>query len=163
VIAQRLTEALLIHWWALDSRPLLRAVLRTVSLVVGMRTPLLHASQTRLKSLSLVRIVLLMLLDMLTTIAGQGTAPLINVAQVVQIALRQPSTPQKSAWAVTLSNEDTLLQCINHAGLEYLEWSVLMIVHKTQDFLALPPMIAQFGVVPNVLEARASAAQVHAV
>lgn len=138
-------------------------MLITVSLVVGMRTELLNASQTQPTSLSLVHIVLLMLLDMHTTIAGQETAPLINAGQVVQIALRQPSTQQNSVWAVTLSKEDTRLQSTKHAGLDFLEWSVLIIVHKIQDFPAVPPTIAQLGVVPNVLEASASATLAHAV
>lgn len=163
MIAQRLTEAFLIHWWALDSRPLLRVVLRTVSSVVGMRTELLNAFQTQSMSLSLVRIVLLTPSDMLTTIAGQGTARMINVAQVVQTALRQPSTQQKRAWAVTLSNKDTLWQCINHAGLGFLERSMLMIVRKIQVFHAVPMMIAQLGVVPVVSEAIANAVLAHAV
>lgn len=128
-----------------------------------MRTALLNALQTQSTSLSLVRIALLMLLDMVTTIAGQGTAIPINVAQVVQTALRQPSTQRKRVWAVTLSNEDTLWQCINHAGLGFLERSVLMIVHKLQVFHAVPMMIAQLGVVPVVLEAIANAVLAHAV
>jgi len=122
-----------------------------------------NASRTRSTSLSLVHIVLLMLLDMLMTIAGQGTAALINVAQVAQIVLLQANTLQNSAWAVILSNKDMLWQCINHAGLEVREWSVLMTAHKTRDFLAVPPTVAQFGVVPNVLEASASATRAPAV
>lgn len=110
-----------------------------------------------------MRIVLLMLVDMLMTTASMGTADLINVAlmaQVVQTALRQPSAQQKRVWAVTSPNEDTLWRCTNHAGLGYLVWSVLIIVHEIQVFHAV---IAQFGVVPNVLMARACAMQALAV
>lgn len=124
---------------------------------------LLHAFQTQSTSPSLVHTVLLMLSGMLTTIAGQGTAPVINVAKVAQIALRQPSTLQNSAWVVTLSNEDTLMKCINHAGQEFPEWSVLMAAHKTQELHAAPPMIAQCGAIPNAKMASVSAAVAHAV
>mmetsp|Transcript_44199 Transcript_44199/g.87702 ORF Transcript_44199/g.87702 Transcript_44199/m.87702 type:complete len:129 (+) Transcript_44199:341-727(+) len=128
-----------------------------------MWTALLRALQAKQESPCLVRIVLLMLVDMLMTTASMGTADLINVAlmaQVVQTALRQPSTQQKRVWAVTSPNEDTLWRCTNHAGLGYLEWSVLIIVHEIQVFHAV---IAQFGVVPNVLMASACAMQALAV
>lgn len=128
-----------------------------------MQTEPLHALQIRSIFPFLVRIVSLMLLDMPMTIAGQEIVPLINVAQVVQIASLQLSTRQNSVWEVTSSSKDTLWQCISHAELGFLEWSVLMIAHKTQVFHAVPIVLAQCGAVPIVMEASASAIQEHAV
>lgn len=163
VIAQRPTEPFLVQRTT-DCEPLSRAVLRTVSSAVGILMALLHALQTQSTSLSLVRTVLLMPLDMLTTTAGQGIAALINVAKVAQIALHQPRAQQNSAWVVTLSKEATQMKCINHAGREFRrgQWSVLTTAHKTQELHAAPTMIAQFGVIPNAVEASVSAAQARA-
>lgn len=102
--------------------------------------------------------------DTLMTIAGLGIVPAINVAKVVQIVLRQPSTQQSRAWEVTWPTYFTMRQCTNHAVQVFQAWSAHMIVLRTQDYLAAPLVTAQIGAVPTVLQASVSAAlRTHAV